>query len=257
MKGLLAALLYLLSIPACAGNREADSTMYLGTWRLQNQEGRYTVMSIKNNGSIEVDIRIEGQLSKIVEKSEKAHGTWQADKTDTQLTLNLTSGAQAVGWPEGATIYHIRHLDAGLMVLASPDNREYRWEKSGHRAANPLSEETGPSISIAPLVVSLAPGETQSGRRYKWLCVALDVRLSPGCRKPEARPQWHDKTILLLSSKTYEDVNTTDKLKRVENELRDLLNPYMDGDIQKVVFTRTVVTGNQEAVETFCSKFES
>jgi len=255
MKTFVTVLLFLLGLSACSGNEWADPT---ASWRFNGQEGRYTVLSIRNNGTFDIDIQTEGQLSKIVKKSGQATGTWEIDKTDARLILDITSGADAIGWPEGPNVFHIRQMDKKRMVLVSSSGLETQWEKSSHRAeADPATGEAGPSITLAPLVVSLMPGQTQTGRRYKWLCVAMEVQLAPGSLEPEVRSQWQEKVILLLSSKTYEEVNTLDKLKRVGNELKTLLDPYMNDNIQEVRFTRTIVTGNQEAVDTFCSQFDS
>lgn len=248
-------ILCLFSLAAC-NEKGADPTVFLGTWRLQSQDGRHTIMSVRNNGTLEIDIRTEGQLSKIVDKSGKATGTWELDESEPRITLDITAGAAAIGWPEGPSIFQIRQVDEKSLVLATPDNREYRWEKSSHRTADPVAEETGLRLTLAPLVVNLTPGTTQASRRYKWLCVALEVQLAPGSRETEVRSQWQDKVLLLLSSKTYEEVNTLDKLNHVGKELQALLAPYMGGDIEKVVFTRTIVTGNQEAVDNFCSQSE-
>lgn len=257
MKKSIAILLLVMGLSACSGGGKTDPTLYLGTWRHEGQGGRYTILALRNNGSIEIDIRIEGHLSKIVDKSGKATGTWQVDKAGDTLTLDLASGGESIGWTDGPNVFQLLEIDEKRMVLLSPDDTESIWEKSINQSTDASDEAAGPCITLAPLVVSLEPGQSRASQRYKWFCVAMDIQLAPGGQEPDARYNWQDKVILLLSSKTYEDVNKLDKLKKVQNEVKALLNPYMDDSIQEVTFTKTIVTGSQDAVDTFCLEFES
>jgi hypothetical protein len=254
MKKML-VLYVVIALLGCSGT-DSPKNEFLGTWRMENRSGQHTIMSLKNNGTFEIDLRIEGKLTKIVDKVGNATGAWTVSETGDQLVLDITQGGASIGWPEGETAYRIEQFDKLHLVLISPDGRTLSWKKSGVTTSESQEEETGPAITVAPLVVSLVPSSNDWNQRYKWLCVAMDIQLQPGTPEQTMRPQWKDKVILYLSSKTYEEINTMDKLTAVSNEIRILLNPYLGGAINKVVFKRTIVTGMQEAVDTFCAEFE-
>lgn len=239
----------------CSGTDSANNA-FLGTWRMENAGGRHTVMSLKNNGTFEIDIRIEGALTKIIDKKGGVSGTWEAGETEDRLVLNVTRADASIGWPEGEVAYRIGQRGKSHLVLILPDGREQHWKKSSHTPSEPAAEAEGPTVTLAPLVVSLMPSESEANRRYKWLCVAMDIQLSPGSTGQAIRPQWKDKVILLLSSKSYDEINTLDKLNGVTGEIRNLLNPYFEGAVDRVAFSRTIVTGRQEAVDAFCADLE-
>jgi len=236
--------------PGCA-NTENDTSIYLGTWRLQNQTHQYTIMSLKNNGTFETDLRIEGQMSKIIEKKGRAAGTWEAKKTGDRFILNITRGDPSIGWQTGEQIYRIGRLDRTTMVLVSADGREYRWEKNGVHAEDTPEMKDIRTLTLAPLVVNLMPGKSRASQRYKWLCLRMDLQLSPEGEQPSIEARWQNVIITVLSSKTYEEVNAPQKVEVMANELRDLLNPYLNGRVNKVVINKMVVTGRQEAVDAF------
>lgn len=248
--------LVIFSFLGCSG-ADSASTALLGTWRMESAGGRHTILSLKNNGTFEIDLRIEGELTKIVDKKGSAAGTWNAGDADELLVLNVTWGDASIGWPEGETTYRIGQTDKSHLTLTSPDGREHRWEKSSRPNSEPAAAASGPTVTLAPLVISLISSESEANSRYKWLCVAMDIQFAPENPEPKMHPLWKDKVILLLSSKSYEDINTLDKLEGVSNEIRNLLNPYLDGAVNRVLFSRTIVTGRQEAVDAFCAEFQS
>jgi flagellar basal body-associated protein FliL len=256
MKKYYIIFLSVLCFLGCSGGDSAN-TDFLGTWRMEEAKGQHTILSLRNNGTFQIDIRFEGDLTKIIEKKGNATGTYEVNNADGLINLKVTGGNTAIGWPEGETIYRIGQMDKLNLVLISPDGRELHWKKSSRQDSKPETATDAPTVTLAPLVVSLMPGSSEASRRYKWLCVALDIQLSPGSLESSFQPRLKDKIILLLSNKAYEDINTLEKLETVSKEIRAMLNPYLDGTVDQVLFNRTIVTGRQEAVDEFCAEYQS
>jgi hypothetical protein len=226
---------------------------------MEEAKGQHTILSLKNNGTFQIDLRFEGDLTKIIEKKGNATGTYDVNEADGLIVLDVTGGNAAIGWPEGETTYRIGQIDKLNLVLISPDGREMHWKKSsrpGSESETGAEASEGPTVTLAPLVVSLMPGSSEASQRYKWLCIAMDIQLAPGTSESAFQPRLKDKIILLLSNKAYEDINALDKFEKVSNEIRAMLNPYMDGAVDKVLFSRTIVTGRQEAVDEFCENYQ-
>ncbi len=240
---------------SCAESGRTD-TEYLGTWRLQTRKPLHTILSLRNNGTFEVDLRVEGQMTKIVEKRGSASGRWHTNQADGSFTMAVTEGNPEIGWQTGARNFTISEMDGQVLVLASPDGKTYRWEKLGLQESENSTGTELTSISLAPVIVNLSPSSIKAHQRYKWLCTAIDIFLEPVDESPKISPQLKDKILLFLSSMTYGDVDTQDELKTLSKQLRDLINPYMVGRVEKVTFDRTIVTGNQEAVDNFRAEYE-
>jgi hypothetical protein len=248
--------LTLMGFVGCSGADSADTAL-LGTWRMEKAGGQHTILSLRNNGTFEIDLRIEGDLAKIIDKKGNAAGTWDSNDADGLMVLDVTQGNTDIGWPEGKTTFRIGQADKRNLVLISPDGRELHWQKNSRPASEPETVSGGPTVTLAPLVVSLLPSSSEANRRYKWLCVAMDIQLAPGSSETAFQARLKDKIILLLSNKAYEDINTLDQLGTVAKEIRAMLNPYLDGAVEGVIFSRTIVTGRQEAVDTFCADYQS
>ena len=59
--------LSVLCFLGCSGGDSAN-TSFLGTWRMEEEKGQHTILSLRNNGTFQVDLRVEGNLTKIIEK---------------------------------------------------------------------------------------------------------------------------------------------------------------------------------------------
>ena len=100
--------------------------------------------------------------------------------------------------------------------------------------------ELGPTFPLDAFIVNLAG---TSGERY--LKVTMELELKEGKLASELarrKPQLRDTILLLLSSKTLEDVATFRGKTKLRNEITARLNGFLaPGSIKKVYFTEFVV----------------
>ena len=100
--------------------------------------------------------------------------------------------------------------------------------------------EIGPTYPLEVFIVNLAG---TSGERYLKVNIELELKDSSLIIELEKRkPQVRDSILLLLSSKTFEDIATFKGKTKIRNQITARLNGIlMPGSIKKVYFTEFVV----------------
>ena len=113
-------------------------------------------------------------------------------------------------------------------------------EKEAKKENAPLRVELGPTFPLDTFIVNLAGA---NGERY--LKVNMELELKDGKLVPELekrRPQVRDTILLLLSSKTFDDIATFRGKSKLRNEITSRLNAVLPpSSIKKVYFTEFVV----------------
>lgn len=241
---------------SCEKRTDQESRL-IGTWRLQQSRDANTLLSFQNKGAFEVDHRIEGTLPNSGDKQGKAGGTWKLDSAATQLTMVALQGNSQIGWPVQSGVYNIVTFDALTLHLMAPDGRHSIWKKV------PLNQDVGAmdteaaTVKMAPLVVNLAPGKVSSNQPYQWICTEVQITLRHYDITAGLHPRVYEKAIFFFNSKTYDQMNTLDKLATTAEELKKALNPYLDHRISHISFNNTILTGKPEAVEQFMAKYKA
>jgi flagellar FliL protein len=100
--------------------------------------------------------------------------------------------------------------------------------------------QMGPTFPLDTFIVNLAG---TAGERYLKVTMELELKESGLASELERRkPQVRDTLLLLLSSKTFEDVATFRGKTKLRNEITARLNAFLaPGSIKKVYFTEFVV----------------
>lgn len=103
-----------------------------------------------------------------------------------------------------------------------------------------MKVELGPTFPLDTFIVNLAG---TSGERYLKVTMELELKESALISELERRkPQVRDTVLLLISSKTFEDVATFRGKTKLRNEITARLNGILaPGSIKKVYFTEFVV----------------
>ncbi len=114
-------------------------------------------------------------------------------------------------------------------------------EKAAEEAENASKvAPAGPLVPLEPFVVNLAD---PMGRRY--LKMTLDVEVLDEAASADlatAMPKVKDSLLLLLSSKSFEDIGSMDRKLELKNEIVDRLNLVLGkGRVRNVYFTEFVV----------------
>ena len=110
-------------------------------------------------------------------------------------------------------------------------------EKAAEEAENASKvAPAGPLVPLEPFVVNLAD---PMGRRY--LKMTLDVEVLDEAASADL-PKVKDSLLLLLSSKSFEDIGSMDRKLELKNEIVDRLNLVLGkGRVRNVYFTEFVV----------------
>jgi flagellar FliL protein len=121
--------------------------------------------------------------------------------------------------------------------------------KQGSESAKASSDEIqkeeksaslGPIISLDPFIVNLV-----GSSRMRYLKIALGLELSDEELQEEVdnkMPQVKDSILLLLSTKSYDDINTTQGKLLLREEIMRRLNGFLvSGLVKEVYFTDFVV----------------
>lgn len=147
------------------------------------------------------------------------------------LVLLLLGGGGYAAWymllaPEGTSLF-------GLIGGNSSDNATPAAE------AQPLVEK-GPVVNVDPFLVNLAD---PLGRRYIKLTMDVEVRSSDDVKNMELyKPKVRDAVLMLLASKTFEDISTTEGKIMLKNEITNRINQILGGpQVIQVYFTDMVI----------------
>lgn len=138
----------------------------------------------------------------------------------------------------GGTAFALRTFAPGVVPFLGGEAEEEG--SAAEEAAAAGGKELGVLHSLRPFIVNLVD---PSGKRY--LKVTLDLELTGPEVKGEVetrRPQVRDTILILLSSKSFEDINTPEGKLRLRNEIISRVNLYLTaGKVKNVYFTEFVV----------------
>ena len=110
-------------------------------------------------------------------------------------------------------------------------------------AEMPVDEEEnviGPLYSLDTMIVNLAG---HGGKRYLRVTMALELSDPESVDTIESRlPQIRDAVLMILPTKTYDDVSTTDGKIALRNQVMEKINTLMTkGRVNNIYFTEFVV----------------
>ena len=124
--------------------------------------------------------------------------------------------------------------------MAGETHAEEPAEGEEHAAAEEAPATGGQLVTLDSFVVNLAD---PMGRRY--LKATMDVEVAGASAAEEltaAMPKVKDTLLLLLSSKSFEDISSMDRKIELKNQIVDRLNQILGkGKVRNVYFTEFVV----------------
>jgi len=117
---------------------------------------------------------------------------------------------------------------------------EPQTEEIEHKAAKTKGEEFGTLYQMTPFIVNLFGKE---GRRYLKATIELEVESDYIKEQLTQRtPQLRDAILMLLTSKSFEDISRPDGKLRLKNELILRINQILPGSgIRALYFTEFIV----------------
>ena len=110
-------------------------------------------------------------------------------------------------------------------------------------AEMPVEEEEnaiGPLYALDTMIVNLSD---HGGKRYLRVTMALELSDPESVATVESRlPQIRDAVLMILPTKTYDDVSTTDGKIALRNQVMEKINDLMTkGRVNNIYFTEFVV----------------
>ena len=110
-------------------------------------------------------------------------------------------------------------------------------------AEMPVEEEEnaiGPLYTLDTMIVNLSD---HGGKRYLRVTMALELSDPEAVATIESRlPQIRDAVLMILPTKTYDDVSTTDGKIALRNQVMEKINDLMTkGRVNNIYFTEFVV----------------
>ena len=194
---------------------------------------------------------------------EKAQKGADEKKETLFLVMSVTEAQDdESGWEVGSTkSFEFVQLDKEKLVLKSPDGTTVEWLRVRSDKNQEQLSEGLVTTKLGPLIVNLSRIKVQHKRRF--LCLDVDlviessyVQADAGSPPPEIKlhPRVREAAIYYLSSKTYQDIRTVDKAQAISNELKDVLNPYVQNRIKELLIKQIVVTSERKVVEDYENK---
>jgi len=92
----VAAVVVVLLLWACSRPEPTAGERLLGSWRAQTRN-IHTILNFRANGTWTSQVRIEGDLSRIIEKKGTVTGTW-AITPEGRLMMTAIETPIAIGW---------------------------------------------------------------------------------------------------------------------------------------------------------------
>lgn len=238
---------------------------FIGTWRMKKGKG-HKDLTFLADGTWQSKVRKEGSKSgKEKAKDEEFLGAWVV----VGGVLNMTATQAKVGneWIVGETIsFTIIEITESKMQIKKPDGTIEIWAKIIKQQAEG-KERPAIVLPVKPFVVNLSKEKPVSKERY--LCIELKLILKPSEEKviapgeekvvaplPKLHPKVKEAMIFHLSSLTYSEINTMDKLGAVRNMLLQIINPYAKNQIESISIQNITVTSQWKSVEAFFSHYE-
>ena len=143
---------------------------------------------------------------------------------------------------------NLKWIIIGVVVLLVLGGGFFTWKaflnpeqkKDVAEAGAAMRVELGPTFPLDVFIVNLAG---TAGERYLKVNLELELKDSSLRAELEKRePQLRDTILLLLSSKTFEEVATFKGKTKIRNQITARLNGFLaPGSIKKVYFTEFVV----------------
>jgi flagellar FliL protein len=134
-------------------------------------------------------------------------------------------------------------MGAGFFILWTKMQTNIVPPQGAGMTAEETEEENdtiGPLYSLGTLIVNLAD---QGGKRYLRVTMELELEIIDMADKLEKRkPQIRDSVLMILATKSYADINTTEGKITLRDELMAKLNSFFkEGGITNIYFTEFVV----------------
>jgi len=246
----LISLLFLVSIIGCGEREESQNELAVGNW-IQLRNRAYILLITNPKGEWNSSIRIADVTSKIVNSKGTAKGTWHIEKN--QMIFTVTESDIEEIWEKNSTTFSdIVELTDTIMQLQDESGRIIVWKKTNSQKAAASKDTLASIVHMAPVAVNL--NKNRSNDKDRYLCLDLNLvlkELMPDQKIPPIHPKAREAAIIFFSSLVFNDVKDFDSIKRQNQKLVDVLNPYMEGFIKEISIEHVIIATDIDKVEAF------
>jgi hypothetical protein len=252
-KWIVAAGVFLLLLSglfcACSRPEPTAGERLLGSWRSQKRK-IHTILTFRANGTWTSQVRIEGGLSKIIEKKGTVTGTW-ALTPEGRLAMTATETPVAIGWEKDQPLsFEIVALTDSVLQLDNHAGRKLALARVKIKSQG--ADRRYATVDLEPIVVSLRTGVYREPHRFLCAFIGLVLKAERGAT---VHPKVREAILFHLSSLTYVEVNTNEELKTLQDDLYRLVNPYLKGAVSELKIKSIVITTQQRVVDEFLEKY--
>ncbi len=245
----------------CDEKKIPETELLIGSWH-KKYKNIYEIYTFRANQSFVVQIRIEGQYSKIIEKKESVNGTWKLEEKQLatwtlkkkQLTLTTVKAMKIGNWKKDVPkVFIITDITKKKLLLSDADGKLKEMDRVRSEAAKVEDKTHLATIDLGPIVVNLKKQRPDVKDRY--LCISIECMLASSKNSKETVLELHPRVqeiiIFHLSSLTYKNVNSLKKIDAVREEISKLIKPYIEKEIKSLKIKNVIITAKQKAVEDF------
>lgn len=253
------ALLVLAMMLSVACGKKQPEDLIVGPWRMEGGDTVYTFR--KNQGWISMKTKDGAADTENEGGEEKVEGLWAIERPEGEKKqyLIITPSDTVDGTPwikEQPVRFELMDVTLKELILKRDNGDVEKWLKVGKHTEGEQAVTPGlVNLPLDPVVVTLRKDRENEPLRY--LCMNIDLTLKNGeglnyvkhVVDPESKkesyhihPRIHDVALLFLSSLSYNDVKTLDRVKAVLGQFKKVLEPYFEGKLLYINLTRVVVT---------------
>lgn len=242
---------------ACGKKEPSIESLLLGNWRAQNGK-IHTILTFRQNGSLQWDIKIEGRHTRIVEKKQSIGGSWTIME-DGGLQIIPAESLPDANLRQGEPIvFEVLEINKRHLNLRDPSGKLLHCLRVRTKQSQAGDLEDGLlTLHLQPLVVNLHV--RSSFVQSKYFCLDMSLILDTGQSLAETQglaslsihPRVRELILLYLSDQYYDDLNSFEKINYVMSDLKVVLNPYFNATLQEIKVNRVIVTSNMEKVHWF------
>lgn len=152
------------------------------------------------------------------------------------LIIIIGTGFFLMAMMGGGFLLMWQQMNSALMQVQSQNNSD----KAVGKAATGQEQTIGPIYKMDTLIVNLAD---RGGKRYLRITMELELSTPEVVEEIQTRmPQLRDTLLMILPSKKYEDISTTEGKTALRDELIGKMNAILKtGQIVTIYFTEFVV----------------
>jgi len=239
-------------VAACKEKEISPQELAVGNW-IQSKNNVYILWVTNPKGEWNSSVKIPDVTGKIVKSRGTAKGTWHIEEG--QMIISVTESDVEKIWEKNATtFFDIVELTDKTMQLKEESGLIVAWNKTNTEKVSD-SKNVNNLIAMGPVVVNLNKNRSHDKDRY--LCLNMNLVLQeimPEQEIPSIHPKAREAMIIFLSSLVFDDVKDFKSIKKQNKNMRDLLNPYMEGSIKEIKIEHIIVTTDIDQVEEFLIK---